>query len=177
MGGVICQRTSCPGSVHLAIRDCPRNLAAIDAKVFFWICSWPPSNLALAKDILLLLPEGDQYSAVSQVLLAMQALLSAERDVTFASLLVGMPCQPQVDVYVTNDTNKAFVIDRTNIRVGGEESRPCRFLGSVKGSKLGIRNPAHALQLTKEWCPTRQWRVPANELLGTPGGGGTPLKF
>eukprot|EP00439_Symbiodinium_sp_Y106_P012060 s2756_g1.t2 len=79
-------------------------------------------RFVIVPDILLLLPEGDQYSAVSQVLLAMQ-----------------------VDVYVTSDTSKAFVIDRKNIREGGEV-----------------------------WCPTIQWRVPADSIIdGSPSGAST----
>jgi len=61
--------------------------------------------------VLLKLPEEDQYATVSQVLLAVQ-----------------------VDAYITSDTSYAFVVNRTNVREGGEE-----------------------------WCPTMQWRVAANE--------------
>eukprot|EP00434_Breviolum_minutum_P033361 symbB.v1.2.029519.t2/scaffold3162.1/size62156/3 len=72
--------------------------------------------------ILLKLPEEDQYATVSQVLLAVQ-----------------------VDVYITTDTSIAFVVDRTNVREGGEE-----------------------------WCPTTTWRVAANEITdGSPSGTST----
>lgn len=31
-------------------------------------------------------------------------------------------CPAQVDVYITTDTSIAFVVDRTNVREGGEET-------------------------------------------------------
>ncbi|CAJ1408225.1 unnamed protein product [Effrenium voratum] len=79
-------------------------------------------RFVIPPDILLKLPTDDQFAAVSQALLAMQ-----------------------VDVHTTTDATKAFVVNRANIRVGGEV-----------------------------WCPTITWRVPANEILdGSPSGKST----
>ena len=65
-------------------------------------CLW------LKEKILLKLPEEDQLSAVTQILLAMEAEEKAKR------------CCCQVDVYTNTSGNLSFRVNRTNVREGGE---------------------------------------------------------
>ena len=53
----------------------------------------------------------------------------------------------EVDVYVTSDTSKAFVIDRKNIRDGGEES--WLYLRVFAAGFTGIA-PSHSTSTTMQ---------------------------